>query len=172
MVNGCERNYHRAFKQLQRLKAKVGQALPPAAAAESRCQHPQPEQSKTTSAKLGSVRQNPKNPPPAAPQPPVADPPDPLIAGPLAGQHVPASPPKPNQALPIASQPRTKQSTPPSGRFPSHPLPICNQCDSVINATFKAPTMFRKCLSARQRHPLKTPPRFCYPSRNIRGNYL
>jgi hypothetical protein len=88
VVNFCERNYHRALKELQRLKAKVGQALPPAnpgpppqkAAADP----PQPQQSTTTSAKLGSFRQNPKTPPPSAPP----------SAGPLAGQPAPASPAK------------------------------------------------------------------------------
>jgi hypothetical protein len=85
VVNFCERNYHRALKELQRLKVKVGQSLPPAnpgpppqkAAADP----PQPQQSKTTSAKLGSFRQNPKTPPPTAP-----------FADPLAGQQAPASP--------------------------------------------------------------------------------
>jgi hypothetical protein len=72
VVNFCEQNYHRSLKELQRLKVKVGQALPPAnpgpppqkAAAEP----PQPEQSKTSSSKLGSFRQNPKTPPGAAPK--------------------------------------------------------------------------------------------------------
>jgi hypothetical protein len=91
MVNGCERNYHRALKELQRLKVKVVQVppanpeAPPQKAAPTQepaaAEPPQPEQSKTTSTKLGSVRQNPKTPPPAAPQPPVADPPSPPFAG-------------------------------------------------------------------------------------------
>jgi hypothetical protein len=74
MVNGCERNYHRALKELQRLKVKVGQALPPANTEAANPEPPQPEQSKTTSAKLASFRQNPKTPPAAAPQPPPVPP--------------------------------------------------------------------------------------------------
>src|ERR1700677_1130140 len=59
IVNGCERNYHRALKELQRAKAKVGQALPPANApanpeATNPETPPQPEPSKTASAKLAS----------------------------------------------------------------------------------------------------------------------
>jgi hypothetical protein len=122
IVNGCERNYHRALKELQSLKVKVGQALPPAnvpanpdappqkaaASPEAPPQAPQPQQSKTTSTKLGSVRQNPKTPPPAPPQPPVADPPAPSFASPLAGQHVPASPaetqPSPSHRFPTPQE--------------------------------------------------------------------
>jgi hypothetical protein len=66
VVNSCERAWHRALKELQRLQAqpKVGQALPPA-----NPEPAQPEQSKPSSAEMGSVRQNPKTPPPAATQP-------------------------------------------------------------------------------------------------------
>jgi hypothetical protein len=91
VVNSCERAYHRAMNQL-----KVGQALPPAkpgplpqeagpspAPAPTAPQPPQPEQSTPTSAKLGSFRQNPKTPPPAAPKTPDAPP--------LAGQHTPSN---------------------------------------------------------------------------------
>jgi hypothetical protein len=82
VVNSCERAYHRAMNQL-----KVGQALPPAnpaplpqeagpspAPAPTAPQPPQTEQTTPTSAKLGSFRQNPKTPPPAAPKTPDASP--------------------------------------------------------------------------------------------------
>jgi hypothetical protein len=107
MANGCERNYHRALKELQHLQAKVGQALPPAnvpadpgplpqkAAAEP----PQPQQSTTTSAKLASVWQNPKAPPPAAPKQPGATP----LVSPLAGPHASASPAKTRSGPPDLS---------------------------------------------------------------------
>jgi hypothetical protein len=127
MVNGCERNYHRALKELHRLKAKVGQALslanvpanpgsPPQEAAAST---PQAEQSTTTSAKLASFRQNPKAPPPAAPQPPQTRPPFTSFAGPLAGQHVPADPrsssssrfPTPQEAIDAALRAISKESS-------------------------------------------------------------
>jgi len=121
MVNGCERNYHRALKELHRLKAKakVGQALslanvpanpgsPPQKAAATT---PQPEQSTTTSARLASIRQNSQTPPPAPP-----------FAGPLTGQHVPASPaeprpsssnrfPTPQEAIDAALQAISKESS-------------------------------------------------------------
>jgi hypothetical protein len=92
-VNACERNYHRALKELHRLKELVarGHAL----------RTPQPEQSTTTSAKLASLRQNPQTPPSAAPKPPPAPP----TASPLAGQHAAASP--------VKTPPR------PSDRFPT-----------------------------------------------------
>jgi hypothetical protein len=102
MVNGCERNYHRALQELHRLKAKVGQALslanvpanpgplPQQPGPESTHDAPQPQQSTTTSAKLASIRQNPQTPPPAAPEPPDATP----LASPLAGPHASASPAK------------------------------------------------------------------------------
>jgi hypothetical protein len=125
MVNGCERNYHRALKELQRLKEKVGQALPPAnpeappqkaapTQATAADQAPQPEQSKPTSAKLASFRQNPKTPPAAAPQPAPAPP----IASPAAS----ASPsetrpsssdrfPTPMEAIDAALQAILKESS-------------------------------------------------------------
>src|SRR5580700_8972497 len=101
VVNSCERTYHRALKELQR--QKVGQAIPPAnpgplpqqaepAEPDATAAHtPQPEQSKPTSAKLASFRQNPETPP-AAPKPPDAAMPATPFGGPLAGQHAPASP--------------------------------------------------------------------------------
>jgi len=81
VANSCERAYHRAHKELERLQAqaKVGQALSPAnvpanpgtaepkPAAEPTDSAPQPEQSKPTSAKMGSIRQNPQTPAPAPP---------------------------------------------------------------------------------------------------------
>jgi hypothetical protein len=96
VVNSCERAYHRALKEIQRLQAqpKVGQALPPAnvpanpaPVSQKATPEPaaQPEQSKPTSGKMGSVRQNSKTPPaapfaqpgpganPAEPRPSSAD---------------------------------------------------------------------------------------------------
>jgi hypothetical protein len=81
IVNSCERVYHRALKELQRLQ-EVGQALPPAnpdphsqqAAPAEPAPPPQPQQSKPTSANLGSFRQNPKTPAPAPHAAPFAQP--------------------------------------------------------------------------------------------------
>ena len=95
IANSCERAYHRALKEL---KAKVGQALSPAnpdalprrpqpepePAAEpapTAPQPPQPEQTKPSSTKLGSFRQNPKTAPPAAP-----------VDSPLTGRHAAKTP--------------------------------------------------------------------------------
>ena len=78
VVNSLERAWHRALKELQRLQVARGHAL----------RTPQPEPSKPTSANMGSVHQNPKTPPPAAPQPPPA----PSHAAP----NTPANPRKPN----------------------------------------------------------------------------
>jgi hypothetical protein len=85
MVNGCERNYHRALKQL----VARGHAL---RSQQAEAEPPQPQQSTTSSANLASFRQNPKTPPPAAPQPPVAAPNAAPSAPPLAYQHVPVIP--------------------------------------------------------------------------------
>jgi hypothetical protein len=82
IANSCDRTYHRSLKELQ---AKVGQALSPAnpdappqppqpEAAPTLSDAPQPEQSKTTSAKLASFRQKPQTAAPATPQPPLASP--------------------------------------------------------------------------------------------------
>jgi hypothetical protein len=87
MVNGCERNYHRAHKELQRLKAARDHGLN---APDSAAEPPQPQQSTTSSANLVSFRQNPKTPPPPAPKPPDATP----LASPLAEPHASASPAK------------------------------------------------------------------------------
>jgi hypothetical protein len=94
VVNACERTYHRALRELQR--AKVGQAFPPAnpgppppiAKPEGPAKAPQPEQSKPSSEKLASFRQNPATPPSAAPKPPDAPP----AAPPFAGQPTPTQP--------------------------------------------------------------------------------
>ena len=64
IANACERNYHRALKEILRLQAvasevaKVGQTVSSAS--------PQPEQSKPSSSNLASLRQNPNSPEPAA----------------------------------------------------------------------------------------------------------
>jgi hypothetical protein len=83
IVNSCERAYHRALKELQRLQAgKVGQALPPANldAAPSTPAPPQtpapaeppasqPQQSAPSSAKLGSFDKTPQTPAPESTEP-------------------------------------------------------------------------------------------------------
>jgi hypothetical protein len=87
MVNGCERNYHRALKELQHLQVARAHGL---RAPEPAAPPPQPQQSTTSSANLASIRQNPKTPPPVAPKPPGATP----LVNPLAGPHASASPAK------------------------------------------------------------------------------
>jgi hypothetical protein len=87
MVNGCERNYHRALKELQRLQVARAHGL---RAPEPAAEPPQPQQSTTSSANLASIRQNPKTPPPAAPKPPDATP----LDSPLADPHASPSPAK------------------------------------------------------------------------------
>jgi hypothetical protein len=73
VVNSCERAWHRALKELQRMK--VGQALPPAnpetapqkaapTQAPAADQPPQPQHSTPSSANLVSLRQNPQAPAP------------------------------------------------------------------------------------------------------------
>ncbi len=83
LANSCERTYHRALKELQRLQAgKVGQALPPANpdAAPSKPAPPQtpaaaeppvsqPQQSAPSSAKLGSFDKTPQTPAPESTEP-------------------------------------------------------------------------------------------------------
>jgi hypothetical protein len=109
MVNGCERNYHRALKELQRQKskvlpgasaAKVAQALPPANPdainPDAPPQTPQPEQSKTTSTSSASFRVNSPTPPPAAPQSPVTTPDATLFASPAVR---PNNSPAPAEAI-------------------------------------------------------------------------
>jgi hypothetical protein len=87
MVNGCERNYHRALKELQRLQVARAHGL---RAPEPAAEPPQPLQFTTSSANLASIRQNPKASPPVAPKPPDAT----LPASPLADPHASASPAK------------------------------------------------------------------------------
>jgi hypothetical protein len=104
IANSCERIYHRALKELQRLQseaAKVGQALPPAnpdavshATEPTPEPAPQPEQSKPASGKMGSIR--PFSEPPQAP---------------------PSDPdPNPGPAAPITPTDRPKQDHPVSDR--------------------------------------------------------
>jgi len=80
VVNSCERAYHRALKEL----VARGHALRTPQPEVEPAPTLQPEQSKPTSPNLASIRQNPKNPGPAAPKPP-ADPP-------FAGHAAPATP--------------------------------------------------------------------------------
>jgi hypothetical protein len=82
VANSCERAYHRALKQLQVARGHALRRPPSETAPTPAAAPPQPEQSKTSSTKLGSFRQNPKTPPAAASKPPDAPPP----AGPLASQ--------------------------------------------------------------------------------------
>jgi hypothetical protein len=85
VVNSCERAWRRALKELQRLQEVArGHALRPEAEPVPTPEPAQPQQPKPTSAKMGSVRNNPKTPPPTASQP------DP--APPFAAPNAPASP--------------------------------------------------------------------------------
>jgi hypothetical protein len=108
MVNGCERNYHRALKELQRLKAKVKQALSPANPASANpdnpAQPPQPEQSKPTSASSASFAPNPKTPFPAAPQPPVLHQDATQFAGPDAPANPAETPAAPADRFPAPAE--------------------------------------------------------------------
>jgi hypothetical protein len=91
VVNSCERAYHRALKELERLQAQAEDAarahglLPPQPEAEP-APAPQPQQSTPGSANLGSVRQTPKTAPPA---PPLATPASPSETGPSPSDRVP-----------------------------------------------------------------------------------
>jgi hypothetical protein len=118
VANSCDRAYHRAHKELERLQAqaKAAQALsstdvtanvpanpdtvspqPEAGPA------PQPQPSKPATRQTGSVRQNPKTPPPAAPQPPLA-----------ASFPAPAAPANPAEGRPSADlEQRPPRQTPP-----------------------------------------------------------
>ncbi len=71
IVNCCERNYHRALKQLLALQAARDSAQPT----------PQPEDSTTTSQSSGSFRQSPQNPPTPAADP-IQNPPEPAPIAP------------------------------------------------------------------------------------------
>jgi hypothetical protein len=108
MVNGCERNYHRALKELRHLKASqpdAGQepspANPDTANPDAPAQAPQPEQSKPTSTSSASFAANSPTPPPAPPQPPVVH----QDAPPFPSPDVPATP--------------AETRTMPSNRFPT-----------------------------------------------------
>jgi hypothetical protein len=103
VVNSCDRIYHRALKELQRLK--VGQALSPANVPanmpanpgplpqEAAPAAPEPEQSTPNSANLAPLCADPETPPHAPP---------------LAGQHAPASPaetqPSPSNRVPTPQE--------------------------------------------------------------------
>jgi hypothetical protein len=94
VVNSCERIYHRALKELQRLQVERVPGLPgaqseaePAAAPDPA---PQPEESKPSSANLASMCKQPNTPPTSAPQP--------VPAPPLAGPKAPASPTEPRSS--------------------------------------------------------------------------
>jgi hypothetical protein len=63
VVNSCERDYHRALKDLERLQVARAHGL----------RSPQPEQSKPTSASSGSFRHNPQHPRFVAPNRPPPD---------------------------------------------------------------------------------------------------
>ena len=60
VVNSCERNYHRALKELQRQQTARAKAV----------QSPQPEDSTTTSESSAPFRTTPQTVPAAAPNPP------------------------------------------------------------------------------------------------------
>jgi hypothetical protein len=96
-VNACERNYHRALKELQRLQVARAHGL---RAPEPAAEPPQPQQSTTGSEKLASIRQNPKTPPTAAPKPPDSTP----LAGRLRTHTPRRAPRKPGQDPQISSQ--------------------------------------------------------------------
>jgi hypothetical protein len=122
VANSCDRVYHRASQELERLQVARGHALRTPqtetesghgpAAETAPAQPPQPEQSKPTSTSSASVHQNPKTPPPAAPKPAPATPP--------AGPEAPATPaqsrpsasdrfPTPQEAMDAALQAILKQ---------------------------------------------------------------
>jgi hypothetical protein len=91
MVNGCERNYHRALKELQHQQVARAHGLlapeseaGPAQAAAHAPQSPQTQQSTTTSANLVSFRQNPKTAESAATQTPAVNPDAALYSSPPA----------------------------------------------------------------------------------------
>ena len=73
IVNACERNYHRALKEIRHLQAtKVGQALSSA--------NPELQQSKPTSPDIGPFRQNPNPSETATPPAPKNSPETPAKA--------------------------------------------------------------------------------------------
>jgi hypothetical protein len=105
MVNGCERNYHRALKELQRQVAR-GHAL----------RTPQPEESKPTSESSASFRQNMPPPPPAAPKSPVVHPEAPPFDAPAAhaspARTQPRRFPTPQEAMDGAFEAISRESSP------------------------------------------------------------
>jgi hypothetical protein len=125
MVNGCERNYHRALKELQRLKAvqpDAGQEPSPAnphpANPDAPAPAPQPEQSKPSPMPSTPFRPDAQTPAPAAPQPPVLH----RDTTPLASPAASASPaetgtrpsyrfPTPQEAIDAALQTISKESS-------------------------------------------------------------
>jgi hypothetical protein len=71
MVNACERNYHRAARELRRLQAERAQSEPaevPEPIEVEPENHPQPQDSKSASDSLASFRKNPQPSPSATPQ--------------------------------------------------------------------------------------------------------
>ena len=100
VVNSCERAYHRALKELQAQVVR-GHALrtphseTPEAAPQPEATPtpaPQPEQSKPSSANLGSVCNNPKTPPAAPPSASPAAPASPAETQPSAVNSDPEPP--------------------------------------------------------------------------------
>jgi hypothetical protein len=109
VANSCDRAYHRALKELERVQAqaKVGPAIPtanPNAASPKPDPGPapQPQQSKPASTSSASFHTSSKTPPPAAPQPQPAPP----FTGPPAAAN-------PAKTQPSASDPapRPPQTT-------------------------------------------------------------
>jgi hypothetical protein len=94
MVNGCERNYHRALQQLQRLEVARGHAL----------RTPQTEESKPASESSASFRQNTQTPPPA---PPFAGPAAPASPAKTQPRHFPT----PDEAMDAAIEALSKESS-------------------------------------------------------------
>jgi hypothetical protein len=90
--NSCERAYHRALKELQVARAHGLRSPQPEPEPAAEATPPQPQQSKPTSAKLGSFRQNPKTASRSATQPPPA--------APFAA---PPSPAEPSESRPSAT---------------------------------------------------------------------
>jgi hypothetical protein len=74
IANSCDRTYHRSLKELVARAHGLRSPQPEAGPAPTPAAPPQPEQSKTTSAKLASFRQKPQTPAAAPPQPPLANP--------------------------------------------------------------------------------------------------
>jgi len=157
MVNGCERNYHRALKEKWGRRFRLPTPVP---AAESRCQPPQPQQSTPSCANLVSFRQNPKTQPPTARCRP----------GSYAVGHHARRPTRPSKSRRAPAG--TCQSLPnsagsnltPLSRFPRNPHQICNQC--VCN---QIGPVFNAALSSTQLKPLLTPRKYLGATRRGQG---